>query len=247
MSIKGKTAVITGASRGIGKVIAQTLAALGANIVANYIGPPEEVKATVEACEALGVKCVAVEGDVTKFEDCEKLFERAKAEFETVDILVNNAGITRDMLIAKMTPEDFDAVINVNLKGTFNCTKLAGRIMQRQRAGRIISISSVIGLMGNIGQANYAASKAGIIGLTKTAAKEFGRRGITVNAIAPGFIETDMTAVLSDEVKASMMSAIPLAKLGSPQDVANTVAFLASEEAAYITGQVICVDGGMAM
>ncbi len=247
MSIKGKTAVITGASRGIGRVIAQTLAAQGANIVANYIGPPDEVKETVEICESLGVKCVAIEGDVSKFEDCEKLFAVAKEEFEAIDILVNNAGITRDMLIAKMSPEDFDAVINVNLKGTFNCTKLAGRIMTRQKSGRIISISSVIGIMGNIGQANYAASKAGIIGLTKTAAKEFGRRGITVNAIAPGFIETEMTASLPEEIKANMMNAIPLARLGSPQDVANTVAFLASEEAAYITGQVICVDGGMAM
>lgn len=247
MSFKGKVAVITGASRGIGMVIAHTLAKQGADIVINYIGPETEANAAVELCKAEGVNVIAVAGDVTKFEDCENLFAKAKESFGKVDILVNNAGITRDMLIAKMTPEDFDAVINVNLKGTFNCTKLAGRMMTRQKSGRIVSISSVIGLMGNIGQANYAASKAGIIGLTKSAAREFGRRSITVNAIAPGFIETEMTAVLPEEVVTSMKQSIPLERLGSPEDVANAVMFLCSDEAAYITGQVLCVDGGMAM
>lgn len=245
--LKGKSAIITGASRGIGKAIALKLAGLGVNIIVNDKFVTDEFTQTVEELKAMGVKAVGVQGDISDFADAERVMKSAVEHFGSLDILVNNAGITRDGLILRMKEEDFDSVVNVNLKGTFNCIKHASAIMLKQKSGKIISISSVIGLVGNVGQANYAAAKAGIIGLTKSTAKELASRGITVNAVAPGFIATNMTEVLSDKAKESIMSTIPLKKLGSAQDVANAVAFLASEEANYITGQVINVDGGMVM
>lgn len=245
--LKGKTAVVTGASRGIGKAIALKLAEKGVNVVLNYNSSIEAVKSVVEEIEALGVKALAVQGDVSKFDDAEKIVKAAVESFGSLDILINNAGITKDGLLLRMKEEDFDRVININLKGTFNCTKHASSVMFKQKAGKIINISSVIGVIGNAGQANYAAAKAGIIGFTKSCAKEFAARGITVNAIAPGFIQTDMTEVLSDKVKEGILTNIPLKALGKAEDIANAVVFLASDEASYITGQVLNVDGGMVM
>lgn len=244
INLKDKVAIVTGGSRGIGKAICLKLASLGANLVICDLGLAE---ATKQECEALGAKVVLVTANVAKLEECERIFEAAQENFGRVDILVNNAGITRDALMVRMKEEDFDAVIDVNLKGTWNCMKLAAKPMMKQRSGRIINMASVAGLMGNPGQSNYSASKAGVIGMTKTLAKEIGSRGVTVNAIAPGMIETEMTADLPAEVKEMAMKNIPLARYGQVEDVANAIAFLASDMASYISGQVINVDGGMVM
>ena len=245
--LTGKTAVVTGGSRGIGRAICLKLAGQGANIVLNYAGNAAAAEETRAACEALGVRALAVQGDVAEPAACNALIDTAIEAFGQVDILVCNAGITRDNLLMRMSDEEFQKVIDTNLKGTFHCMRAVIRPMMKKRRGRIISISSVVGLMGNAGQINYAASKAGVIGMTRSLAREVASRGITVNAVAPGFIRTDMTDVLSDAVKEGILHSIPLGKLGEAEDVANTVLFLASDEAAYITGQVLSVDGGMAM
>lgn len=245
--LTGKTAVVTGGSRGIGRAICLKLAGQGANIVLNFAGNEAAAEETRSQCEALGVKALAVKGDVADAEACNALIEKAVSEFGGVDILVCNAGINRDNLLMRMSDEEFQKVIDTNLKGTFHCMRAAIRPMMKKRRGRIISISSVVGLMGNAGQINYAASKAGVIGMTKSLAREVASRHITVNAVAPGFIKTDMTAVLSDSVKEGILHGIPLGELGEAEDVANAVLYLASDEAAYITGQIISVDGGMAM
>ena len=244
MSLSGKVAIVTGASRGIGRGIALTLAREGATVIINDIGPADEV---VKEIEANGGKAEAFCCDVNDFEAVKDFVAEVVKHYERVDILVNNAGITRDNLIMKMTKEDFDAVVGINLGGTFNCIKAVTRTMMKQRVGRIINISSVSGITGNMGQANYSASKAGVIGLTKSSAKELAARNITVNAIAPGFIDTDMTAVLPEAVKENAVAQIPLKAFGKIEDIAETVAFLASDKAKYITGQVICIDGGLAM
>ena len=241
--LKGKTVVVTGAAKGIGRAMAVAFAKEGANIVVNYRSTePDE---TVKAVEAEGVECLAVKADISSFDEAEALVNAAKEKFGSVDVVVNNAGITRDTLLMRMSEEDFDAVIDTNLKGCFNMVKHASKLMLKQKSGSIINMSSVIGLIGNAGQANYAAAKAGIIGITKSAAKELAARGITCNAIAPGFIETDMTAVLSDKVKENILANIPLKRMGKPEEIAQTAVFLAKSP--YITGQVITVDGGMVM
>ena len=242
-----KVAFITGATRGIGKQIALTLANEGYDIVLNYRKENEELAEIKEQIESIGRKCVPVQGDVSNFEDCEKMVKQIAEEFGHIDVLVNNAGITKDNLIIRMKKEDFEDVINVNLQGTFNVTKNVVPYMMKQRNGRIINISSVVGVAGNAGQTNYSASKAGIIGFTKSLAKEVASRNIFVNAIAPGFIQTDMTDVLKNEVKENIANSIPLKRMGTAKDVANLVKFLASEDSSYITGQVINVDGGMVM
>lgn len=238
-------AMITGATRGIGKQIALTLANEGYNIVLNYRTENDELKQLKNEIESKNVKCLAVQGDVTNFEDCKQMIESAIEKFGKVDVLVNNAGITKDMLLARMKEEDFKQVIDVNLVGTFNMTKNVISYMMKAKNGKIINISSVVGIAGNAGQTNYSASKAGIIGFTKSLAKEVASRNILVNAVAPGFIETNMTDVLKQEVKDEIAKNIPLKRMGTPQDVANVVKFLASEDSSYITGQVISVDGGM--
>jgi 3-oxoacyl-[acyl-carrier protein] reductase len=243
--LKGKCAIVTGGGRGIGKAIALKLAEQGANIVINYRSSEKEAEELVNAIANIGGTALAVKADVSKFDEAEKLIKGAQEKFGSVDILVNNAGITKDNLMLRMKEEDFDNVIAVNLKGCFNCIKHVSSVMLKQKSGRIINISSVIGLVGNAGQANYAASKAGVLGLTKSMAKELGSRGITVNAIAPGYIETDMTDVLPQKVKDTIMDSIPLKRIGKTSDVADLTAFLASDSASYITGQVINVDGGM--
>ena len=240
-----KVAIITGATRGIGKQIALTLANEGYNIILNYRTENDELKQLKNEIESKKVKCLTVQGDVTNFEDCKQMIESASEKFGKVDVLVNNAGITKDMLLARMKEEDFKQVIDVNLVGTFNMTKNVISYMMKARNGRIINISSVVGIAGNAGQTNYSASKAGIIGFTKSLAKEVASRNILVNAVAPGFIETNMTEVLKQEVKDEIAKNIPLKRMGTPQDVANVVKFLASEDSSYITGQVISVDGGM--
>ncbi len=245
--LKGKTAVVTGASRGIGRAIAIKLAKLGANIVVNYRNSVEAVQEVVKEIEALGVKALAVQGDISSYSDVDSMMKKCMEEFGSIDILVNNAGITKDGSLMRMKEEDFDRVIDINLKGAFNFTKHVSAIMLKQRSGRIINISSVSGLTGNAGQVNYSSAKAGILGMTKAVARELASRGVTCNAVAPGYIQTDMTDVLSEKVKETITSTIPLKRLGNPEDVANAVAFLASEEASYITGQVINVDGGMVM
>ena len=246
-SLVDKVALVTGASRGIGRAIALRLAADGAKVAINFAGNlarAEEVKAEIENN---GGAAILVQGDVSNFETVNEVVKKVLDTWGRIDILVNNAGITRDNLLLKMTEEDFDAVIGTNLKGVFNCTKAVTKLMMKQRSGRIVNMSSVVALNGNISQANYAAAKAGIIGFTKSAAKELASRGVTVNAVAPGFIETDMTGALNDKIKSEMIGAIPLGRVGKPEDVANAVAFLVSENADYITGQVISVDGGMAI
>ena len=240
-----KVAMITGATRGIGKQIALTLANEGYNIVLNYRTKNDELIQAKNEIESKNVKCLTVQGDVTNFEDCKQMIESAIKEFGKIDVLINNAGITKDMLLARMKEEDFKQVIDVNLVGTFNMTKNVISYMMKARNGRIINISSVVGFAGNAGQTNYSASKAGIIGFTKSLAKEVASRNILVNAVAPGFIETNMTDVLKQEVKDEIAKNIPLKRMGTPQDVANVVKFLASEDSSYITGQVISVDGGM--
>lgn len=246
MRLKGKIALITGGARGIGRAIALTFAREGADIVVADVNL-EVAGKTASEIEAMGRGALALEMDVTDYQKVEEGINKILDKFGKVDILVNNAGITKDNLLLRMSQAEWDAVINVNLKGTFNCIKAVSKPMVKQRSGRIISIASIIGLMGNWGQANYAASKAGIIALTKTVAKELASRNINANAVAPGFIQTDMTAKLPEDVKAKMMEAIPVAKLGTPEDVANVCLFLASEESSYITGQTITVDGGMVM
>ena len=240
-----KVAMITGATRGIGKQIALTLANEGYNIVLNYRTENDELFQAKNEIESKNVNCLTVQGDVTNFEDCKQMIERAINEFGKIDVLINNAGITKDMLLARMKEEDFKQVIDVNLVGTFNMTKNVISYMMKARSGRIINISSVVGIAGNAGQTNYSASKAGIIGFTKSLAKEVASRNILVNAVAPGFIETNMTDVLKQEVKDEIAKNIPLKRMGTPKDVANVVKFLASEDSSYITGQVISVDGGM--
>ena len=246
-NLTGKTAVVTGASRGIGRAIALRLAQDGAKVALNFasnIAKAEAVKA--EICAAGGT-AMLVQGDVSDFAVVNELIKRVVEEWGRVDILINNAGITRDNLLLKMSEDDFDRVISTNLKGVFNCTKAVTKLMMKQRGGRIVNMSSVVGLKGNISQTNYAAAKAGIIGFTKAAAQELASRGVTVNAVAPGLIDTDMTAALSEKVKEVMLQQIPAGRMGTPEDVADAVAFLVSDQAAYITGQVLSVDGGLAM
>lgn len=245
--LKGKTAVITGSGRGIGKAIALKLASHGANIVINDIPSSDYAQQTAEEIRALGAKAIVTLGDVRNIEDVKRMVDTAIAEFGRIDIFINNAGVTRDGLMLRMSEEDWDMVLDINLKGAFNCIKTVARPMMKQKSGSIINIASVVGVMGNAGQANYSASKAGLIGLTKTTAKEFAKKGIRANAVAPGFISSDMTDKLSEEVKANYFEAIPLAKFGSAEDVANVVAFLASDASSYVTGQVINVDGGLVM
>lgn len=247
MKLENKVAVVTGASRGIGRKIAETLAAQGALVIINYCGSAQKAQEAAEEIVKAGGKAEAVQCDVSDFTKAGEFLDYVVKTYGHLDILVNNAGITRDGLLMRMPEEDFDAVINTNLKGAFNCMRHAARQMIRQKNGRIINISSVSGVMGNAGQVNYAASKAGVIGMTKAAARELASRGITVNAIAPGFIRTEMTDVLTDSVKETVTAQIPMKSFGETEDVAAAAAFLASEEARYITGQVLCVDGGMAM
>lgn len=239
--MKNKTVIVTGGAKGIGKAIALKFAGEGANIVLNYRSTsPEAVKAEIEE---KGVKCLTVQADVSKIDEAQKLVDSAVAEFGGVDVLVNNAGITRDTLLMRMSEEDFDAVIDTNLKGCFNMMKSVNKIMMKQRSGAIINMSSVIGLAGNVGQVNYAASKAGVLGMTYSVAKELAARNITCNAIAPGMIATDMTEVLSDKMKEQILANIPLKRFGQPEEIADAALFLAKSK--YITGQVITVDGGM--
>lgn len=246
-TVEGKVALVTGASRGIGRAIAIALAEAGADVIVNYAGSQGAAEETVAAIEALGRKAVAIQANVGKADEAEQLVKSSLEQFGKIDILVNNAGITRDNLIMRMKEEEFDQVIETNLKGVFNCLKAVTRPMMKQRSGRIINISSVVGQLGNPGQANYVAAKAGVIGLTKAAARELASRGITVNAVAPGFIETDMTDALPEGTKEQLLTGIPLARLGRPEDIAKAVLFLASEDASYMTGQTIHVDGGMYM
>ena len=243
--LKNKIALITGAGRGIGRAIAIALAKEGAEVVINYNGSEERAKEVKQTIEENGGKASIYKCNVSDFVACEAMIKDIVKEYGHLDILVNNAGITKDGLIMKMKEEDFDSVLNVNLKGTFNTIRHSARQMLKQRSGKIINISSVSGILGNVGQANYAASKAGVIGLTKTMARELGSRGITVNAIAPGFVDTEMTEVLSEEIRENACKQIILGRFGKPEDIANTAVFLASDKADYITGHVISVDGGM--
>ena len=242
-----KVALITGGTRGIGKEIAYTLAEENYDIIINNRTENEELMKLKKEIEQKRVRCLLLKGDVSNFEDCKKLVEEAINRINHIDVLVNNAGITKDMLLMRMKPEDFNEVINVNLIGTFNMTKNVINYMMKERKGRIINVSSVVGISGNAGQTNYAASKAGIIGFTKSLAKEVASRNILVNAIAPGFIQTDMTNILKENVKDEIAKTIPLKRMGTAKDVANVVKFLVSEDSSYITGQVIQVDGGMLM
>ena len=247
MQLEGKVALVTGASRGIGRSIALLLASRGADIAINYAGNTEAAEKTKAEVEALGRKAILVKTDVADADACVAMIDEVVKAFGKIDILVNNAGITRDGLLMRMKEADWDAVLLTNLKSVFNCTKAAIKYMMKARSGRIVNISSVVGAMGNAGQANYAAAKAGILGFTKATAKEVAARGITVNAVAPGFIATDMTAALTEEQKAAIMGQVPAGKLGDPQDIANAVLFLASDMSSYITGETISVNGGMYM
>lgn len=245
--LEGKVALVTGAGRGIGREIALTLAGYGADVIVNYNGSQVQAEAAAAEIEAMGRKAAAVQCSVAEDEACGKMIEDMLARFGRIDILVNNAGITRDNLVVKISEADFDSVIATNLKGTFHTIKHMYRAFLKQRSGRIINIASVSGILGNAGQANYAASKAGIIGLTKSAARELAGRNVTVNAIAPGYVDTDMTQAMSEEARGRILSQIPLKRVGNPKDIAEAAAFLASDKASYITGQVLSIDGGMAM
>ncbi len=247
MNFTDKTALVTGGSRGIGRAVCLELAKGGANVVLCYAGNEAAAQETVWSVEALGAKALAVQCDVSDAARVDALVKAAVERFGRIDILVNNAGITRDNLLMRMSEADFDAVVAANLKGAFLCMKTVSKLMLKQRYGRIVNLSSVVGLRGNAGQVNYAASKAGVIGMTKSLARELASRGVTVNAVAPGFIETDMTAALSDAARSAATGEIPAGRLGAPEDVAKAIVFLASDDAAYITGQVLAVDGGMAM
>lgn len=242
-----RAALVTGGAKGIGRAVCLALAEKGMDIAVNYAGSAGAAEETAAACRALGVRAVTLQADVRRPENCQKLVEDTVAALGRIDVLVNNAGITADTLMLRMTEADFDNVLATNLKGAFFCTKAASRYMMRQRYGRIVSISSVVGLHGNAGQTNYAAAKAGLIGLTKSVAKEYAARGITANVIAPGFIDTDMTAAMPESARAAAAASIPAGKVGDAKDVAAAVAFLAGEQSGYITGQVLCVDGGMGM
>jgi 3-oxoacyl-[acyl-carrier protein] reductase len=247
MCLTGKTAIVTGGSRGIGRAICIELAKQGANVVVNFSGSEAKAEEVVKEIEALGPKAIAVQANVAESTSVDRLMKQALETFGTIDILVNNAGITRDNLLMRMKEQEWDDVIDTNLKGVFLCTKAVTRQMMKQRAGRIVNISSIVGVAGNPGQANYVAAKAGVIGLTKTTAQELASRNILVNAIAPGFITTEMTDALPEEVKETMLKQIPLAKLGQPEDIAKAVAFLVSDSANYITGQTLHINGGLVM
>lgn len=247
MHLEGKVALVTGASRGIGRAVAIRLAQAGADVVVNYAGSEGAAQETVDAIEALGRKAIKIQANVADAEQVGAMVQEAHDAFGHIDILVNNAGITKDGLLMRMKDDDWDAVLDINLKGTYLVTKAVSKIMMKQRSGSIINMTSVVGVMGNAGQTNYAASKAGVIGFTKSCAKEMASRGIRVNAIAPGFIHTEMTDVLSDKVKDAMVAQIPLGRMAQPDEVANVAVFLAAPFSTYVTGQVINVDGGMVM
>ncbi|SEM47042.1 3-oxoacyl-[acyl-carrier-protein] reductase [Mesobacillus persicus] len=247
MKLEGKVALVTGASRGIGREIALELAREGANVAVNYAGSEAKASEVAEEIRAMGREAILVQADVSQSVSVDAMIKQTTEAFGRIDILVNNAGITKDNLLMRMKEADWDDVININLKGVFLCTKAVTRQMMKQRSGRIINISSIVGVSGNAGQANYVAAKSGVIGLTKTTAKELATRGITVNAVAPGFITTDMTDKLTEEQKSEMLKQIPLARLGEPTDIAKTVLFLASEDSRYMTGQTLHIDGGMVM
>ena len=247
MTSEKRTAIVTGGSRGIGKAIALRLAKEGYNLVINYVNGKDGAEAVAKEAEEIGAKTLVVQADISKVIDVERLFSETISEFGRLDVLVNNAGITRDNLLIRMSEKEFEDVLETNLKGAFLCTKAAAKPMMKQRIGRIINITSVVGIVGNAGQSNYAAAKAGLIGFTKSIAKELAKRNITVNAIAPGFIETEMTAVIPEKVRDTLLTGIPAGRPGKPEDVANAVAFLASESSNYITGQVLNIDGGMVM
>ena len=247
MSMKGQTALVTGGSRGIGRAICLELAKNGASIAVNYAGNAQAAESVAEECRALGVEAITVQADVADAGACAAMVKEVIAKLGRLDVLVCNAGITRDNLTLMMKEEDFDAVLDTNLKGAFHCMKAAYRPMMKQKYGRIVAMSSVVGLRGNAGQANYAASKAGLIGMCKSLAKELAGRNVTVNLVAPGFIDTDITAALPETAREALLASIPMARLGQPEDVARAVAFFAREESGYVTGQVLCVDGGMAV
>ncbi len=247
LDLSGRVAIVTGGSRGIGRAIAERLAGSGAAVVVNYRGNAAAAEATVATITAAGGTAIAIQGDVSQPEDVEHLVKTTLERFGRIDILVNNAGITRDTLLLRMKESDFDEVIATNLRGVFLCTRAVLRPMTKQRFGRIINITSVVGLTGNAGQANYAAAKAGILGFTKSTAREMASRGITVNAVAPGFIETEMTDALNEETRKAILATIPLGRFGQPTEVAGLVCFLASDAGAYISGQTLTIDGGMVM
>ena len=247
MSLQGKCALVTGGSRGIGRAVCLELARQGARVAVNYAGNAAAAEETVKACEALGAEAFAIQADVADAAASEAMVKEVLARFGRLDILVNNAGVTRDGLMPMMKEADWDAVLDTNLKGAFHCMKAVYRPMMKQKYGRIVNLSSIVGLRGNAGQANYAASKAGLIGLTKSMAKELAARNVTVNAVAPGFIDTDMTAALPEKAREAMLTTIPMGRLGQAEDVAKAVAFFAGDDSAYVTGQVLCVDGGMAV
>lgn len=247
MILQGKNALVTGASRGIGRSIALELARQGANVAVNYAGSEAKAEAVVQEIKQMGLKSFKVQADVTSESDVKEMVKAVTSQFGSLDILINNAGVTKDNLLMRMKEADFDQVINTNLKGVFICTKAVTRQMMKQKSGKIVNVASIVGVTGNPGQANYAAAKAGVIGLTKTTAKELASRNIYVNAVAPGYISTDMTDQLTEEQQEAMSAMIPLEKLGTPEEVANVVRFLASDDASYITGQTIHIDGGMVM
>ncbi len=245
--MENRVAIVTGASRGIGRAIARSLAEAGTDIVINYAGNDKAAEETAEICREFGVEVLLAKGNVADADDCERVVKETMDKFGRIDILVNNAGIIKDNLLMRMNDEDFDKVIEINLKGTYLMMKAVSRIMMKQRYGRIINMASVSGIMGNIGQINYSASKGGVISMTKTFAREIATKGVTVNAVAPGFIATDMTASMGEGVLDEMKKAIPVKRIGKPEDIANAVKFFAGEASEYITGQVLCVDGGMCM